>query len=72
LELKRFSLRNFACGLGDLCGFALSSSLTAKYAKDFANCAKQTAPVPVSLSAPSPDLQLDIVSRNFGVQEIAG
>jgi hypothetical protein len=38
--------------LGDLCGFALSSSFTAKYAKDFAKSAKQTAPVPKSRECP--------------------
>jgi hypothetical protein len=46
LETETIFFAKLCVRLGDLCGFALSSSFTAKYAKDFAKSAKQTAPVP--------------------------
>jgi len=51
---KAFSLRNFASGLSELCGFACLSRLTAKYAKDFAKDAKQTDPLPLVRMNDSP------------------
>jgi hypothetical protein len=50
LEIETVFFAKLCVRLGDLCGFAWSSSLTAKYAKDFAKSAKQTAPAPTTLS----------------------
>jgi hypothetical protein len=62
LEIETVLFAKLCVRLGDLCGFALSSSLTAKYAKDFAkkrkaNCTSTRQPV--ELSQPNHAVRID-------------
>jgi hypothetical protein len=76
LETETVFFAKLCVRLGELCGFALSSSLTAKYAKDFARSAKQTAPLPDTTTQKSRSLpsfkqalynQTPVHARRIGV-----